>query len=470
MKNVLSIRLCASIAGFALTNAACEPPSGMHHKVVDTAQSGSATPGDGMGVLALVPVRNFSPNKLLGDSSDKGVQQAAAMVKTRLLALIECNTVISPQGIKLTGGALMGLLQSRATLDDLYVDASRHLTISADESAMLDFEKGAGSSLTVPCHLVGQRMLSFAVLNDMQVRVAGMPKTLPADLGRQAVIQRTFALAQAVHLAVRSKHASQSATATTPTAQAIVDMAASQGTKTISLSQFMARVQAADSIYNPCVNQVPNGSKSVPFPYTAAWKRSNFSCETYDGSSDLITYQAGGEIGANYEAVRNMLAREIQRTHEHVVYPHRNSNDPDLQNLWDLLTSTAPWTSAPSTNLAGTNGAALATYLAGGLGVDFATTFKSKVAATTPNLNLTAATDLLRTASLSGAAAPSHAATLQKRGRIAVVRQNPRINWSAGNASSRPASMAKRMDFAHVTAVSPTEAFLLDALKSQSGK
>ena len=409
--------------------------------------------------LGLLPVRNYTASSLGGASSDSGVQQAAAMVKTRLLALIECQAVTTPKSGTLSASALMTFLEGRAAVDDLYVDASRHLITSADPAKLLDFETSGPNTVAVPCHLFGSRLLSFVALNDLQVRAAGMPQSLPQDKNQTAVVNRVFLLAQAIHLAARSSHGGESDAVMTPMAQAILDMAHDQGVRTLSLAQTKARLIAADKIYNPCIPSSKASSAAGTFAYMQEWKVSNFGCAAQGGASDIVNYRAGGLDGKRYNEVRDLIAAEIKRTHENVVFAGNAKNNADLAQLWDLLTSTTSWNS-PNTS-------ALAKYMTGGQGIDFAQTFATKSAGASTGLALTASnTKGASSAVMALSAKAATPAVKQRASRGALVRYDPRINWMKNSALGRSASLQERQSKKGLTALADADSQMLETIKT----
>ena len=105
--------------------------------------------------LALLPVRNFSLAKLDGD--DPGVLQAAAMVRARLFALIECVPVVSERGDTISAAQLVSALEARAAIDDLYVDEERNLLTSKDDNKLAQYGSTANKLIKVPCSIHGRR-------------------------------------------------------------------------------------------------------------------------------------------------------------------------------------------------------------------------------------------------------------------------------------------------------------------------
>ena len=448
MKHQRAIKLSMLLVPLCLAGMSCKPGRNSGNSQVKAVTGIDATTGE-ESALALLPVRNYTTAALGISSDNNGVQQASAMVRTRLLALVECRDVVTPTGGKISGAKIMTLLEARAALDDLYVDAERHLITSSDTGQLLEFENNSAGKLAIPCHLYGKRLLSFAVLNDMQVRAAGLPKALPTNKDQAAIASRIYLLAQAVHLAVRSSHSGQSDAVMTPMAQAIKDMASDQGIKTLSLAKIIERVRAADTLYNPCTGAAKEVAAGA-LPYTLEWKTNNYACQAEGGSSDVVHFRAGGPSGKRYSEVRDLIAAEIQRTHEKVVYPQMNKNDVRIQDLWDILTGTTPWTNAKP----------LASYLASGQGIDFIKTF---MASEPSKLNLTANDVTSKASYLTHTKSKPHA-------RNALLAHNPRIRWSASSASGRPATLKQRADAAGLTNATSADSSVLDAISSLGKK
>jgi hypothetical protein len=172
--------------------------------------------------LSLIPVRNFSASDLSG--GDAGAKQAAAMVKTRLFALVECVAAKHKRTDKtISATDLMAAVELRAAIDDLYVDHNRALLTSASDNALADY--GSKNKLiAVPCHIHGERLLSWAVITDLQLRASGLPRSLPTNASAKALTMSTYAIVQATHQAFRGSYTEDPAKDFMPRIPALLDM------------------------------------------------------------------------------------------------------------------------------------------------------------------------------------------------------------------------------------------------------
>jgi hypothetical protein len=353
MNTATKVTLISLLTALAVTG--CKPPAGSEvQTITGFDENGKAV------ALSLVPVRNFTVADLGASSSDPGVRQAGAMVKTQLLALVECYDVKDKKGKKLRAADLMGAVQFRAAINDLYVDEQRRLVTSLGDDRLAQYGSSAGKIVAIPCRVFGERLLSAGVMTDIQMRAAGLPKSLSNG---KKVAMDTYRLSQALYLAMRGSYAKSEAFM--PNVPALRNMLVEQiGDVNITITSMMKRLIAADEIYNPCVT-----SASSEYPWTAAPKTENFVCEAQGSIKGLSNYRAGRD-GKGYVAVRNLIAGEIAATHN-AVYDERAANDGVLFALWDVVTSGRPWSRY------GGYTKNLATYLARGTGFNFLKVFES---------------------------------------------------------------------------------------------
>ncbi len=316
--------------------------------------------------LSLIPVRNFSASNLAG--GDAGVQQAAAMAKTRLFALVECVAAKHKKtGKTISATDLMAAVELRAAIDDLYVDQNRALLTSADDAALADYGS-TNKLIAVPCHIHGERLLSWPVITDLQLQAAGLPKTLPSSAGPRALTMSTYSVVQAIHQGFRGSYTEDASKDFMPRVPALLNMIEEQGGGEATAAAVIKRIKDADKFFNACSKQ---DTKNTTLPYASQLRGKSYACTPESGRAGMFSYRAGGASGKNYETVKNLISTEITRTHA-AVFARSQNDDGALFGLWEILTSTKKWG-----NYGGTSHA-LANFLVSGKDFDFASTFASK--------------------------------------------------------------------------------------------
>ncbi len=352
-----------TIPMLVLATMACKPKSS------SSLDSITGINADGQeAALSLIPVRNFSAAPLSG--GDAGAQQASAMVKTRLFALVECVAAKHKKtGKTISATDLMAAVELRAAIDDLYVDHNRALLTSASDNALADYGSSNGL-IAVPCHIHGERLLTWSVILDMQLRGAGLPKALPTKKEAKAFTISTYNVVQAVHQGFRGSYTEDASKDFMPRVPALLNMIEEQAGSEVSANTVITRIKAADKYFNACSKA--DTSKGT-LPYASALRGKGYACTPESGRPGMSSYRAGGASGKSYELVKNLLSAEITRAHA-AVYSKSNSDDPALFGLWEILTSTKKWGSYTGT------GRSLANYLVTGKDFDFNGTFASKAA------------------------------------------------------------------------------------------
>ena len=185
----------AKILLMAVAVTCCKPPGSASNVAsitgIDSNGQSSA--------FTMLPLRNFVDSSLGSGSQDPGVQQAAAMSKYP--AAGDGRVCILFYGKRRERARCRG--DAGAAIDDLYVDANRHLMISADDAHLAQIGNGASALAPVPCHLYGQRLLSWDVLVDIQARAAGFAQ--PA----QAAVSGKMQHCRQLHIALVRHHPQQ---------------------------------------------------------------------------------------------------------------------------------------------------------------------------------------------------------------------------------------------------------------------
>jgi hypothetical protein len=334
MTNRKIVRVLAAVAAITC----CKPPGANSSSVA------SIVGVDGNGqesAFTLLPVRNFVTSRLGASSNDPGVQQATALAGTRLLAIVECAS--SAQG---SAASVLAALEARAAIDDLYVDANRHLGFSSDDNNLAQIGGGPAQLVQVPCHIYGSRLLSWDVLQDIEVRAAGLPGTLPPAGQARDRVTAIYQQSEAIDLAIRSSYTKDPSQSFMPSIPALLDMLAEQAGETGSAATLASRIQKADGIYipDPCN---PANPTTTEIPYAGQLRQGVYSCQ--QSRPGVFDYRAGGASGSGYAAIRDLVASEIAGDHQSEVFLDDGTNDPSLSALWDLLTGITPWGSATGT-------------------------------------------------------------------------------------------------------------------------
>jgi hypothetical protein len=294
----------------------------------------------GRSAITLAAVRNFTSVHLPTGSANE--RQVAGMVGTRLFWEIECVPVKTKSGAVIPGDELAALVDARALIDDLYLDANRYLFTSANDNHLVQPGDANSEKVMIPCHIYGDHALTSDTLTDLMLKAAGMPATLPSNPSAQDGLSRVFFPAQTLFLATRAP--SNGADTTRVKLQQMLEMLRDQRGVDISHYDFGSRQGGADSVYNPCV------AGGGPLSWAAQWKGLGFSCPSGNTASSFVVRQGLTNLPSGsyrpcsdssaISCVRDLLAVSVASSFEAVYGTQGRSN---LDSLWRILTSATPW-------------------------------------------------------------------------------------------------------------------------------
>lgn len=367
-------------ASLFLTMQACKPsgPGGAAVKDIlgETADGKKAA-------ITLVPVRNVTtaaiPNAPERENGTS-LRRAIGSFNYYFFALAEC-VEMTKNGQTIGPEKLTALLDGLGQRDQLYVNANRQFItdVTADNDAKLAgdvqlYGAKEGEFMSVPtCTLVGNRLVNYDVMDEIDGRVAELPETQPKGADEQAA-RRLFMTKQMLHLAMRGNYSKNPAkenlykfgTAALMLAQARqIDVSTFQ-------DQVMDGLRAGDVHYNPCVET----DTSSVFGYLADWKAQNFTCATTD-DKEIFAYMPrldtdgaqtsgcdwpSGASRLGYQRTKDMWTCEVDASYERInaeiaTFPMQF---PRLQALREMLSMSQPWAQASGDN------ADLGAYLATG--------------------------------------------------------------------------------------------------------
>jgi hypothetical protein len=310
----ITTRRFTLLLGLAVVGPACAPTPQEGAKLQTL--TGVTATGD-EAAFAFVAVVNDVVR--LGSSKTSDVARAKQLVEAPYLAPVLCTSKSAMKAEE-----MIDLLRLHSFAGDLFVTPRRDLLIT----------NPAGKPETISrklCTIWGGRLLTYPVLDEVLTEVTGLPDELPSQPEVRRHAEDSYVLAQAIYLAMRGPYNRKAKRYGSTIAGKLIEMARVHSFVRLTPAALLARFEAADAVYNPCLNAPLTRRR-----YFAGWRQENFACVVSKTSAELSVYRAGGLSGARFTEVTDRIAAKLADAHDRIF---EGSGGRPLLELWEMLTS-----------------------------------------------------------------------------------------------------------------------------------